>query len=96
MPRSAKAEREAEAKSAAEHLAAHAAYVELCEARGLRPLDLGPQWSMICVMWELGPHFIPYLAPTGTVWVRDLRHKTGRRDRPFAAANLAALRAASG
>jgi len=91
MPRIAKAEREAEAKAAAEHLAAHAAYVQLCEARGLRPLDLGMQWSMICAVWELGAHFIPYLAPTGTVWVRDLRHKTGRRDRPFDVANMEAL-----
>lgn len=75
----------------ADELAAHAAYVALCEARGLQPLQLGAQWSMICVMWALGPNFIPYRAPTGTVWVRDLRHKTGRRDRPFEVANLAAL-----
>lgn len=73
-------------------LADHAEYVGLCEARNLTPMPLGVEWSMTIGMWGLGPHFIPYIASTGSVWVRDLRHKTSRKDRPLFVANLLALK----
>jgi hypothetical protein len=84
--------RKAESAEIAQALADHAEYVALCEARGLTPMPLGIDWSMVCVMWVLGPAVIPYVSPTGSVWVRDLRHKTGRKDRPLAVATMGALK----
>lgn len=87
--RAARAEEKARMEQA---LADHAEYVALCEARGLAPIPLGLQWAMLCTLHSLGPHVIPYISSTGSVWARDLRHKTGRRDRPWAVANMEALR----
>ena len=89
---SRKEQRAAEQASIAAALEDHAEYVALCEARNLTPMPLGIEWSMTVAMWSLGPHFIPYITRTGDVWVRDLRHKTSRKDRPLFVANLLALK----
>lgn len=88
-----KAEREAERAETAQFLADYEQYRALCEARGLAPLKLGGQWEITIALWSLSAHLIPYVSSTGSIWVRDLRHKTGRKDRPFAIANMEALRA---
>lgn len=87
-----RAEREAEAAEADQAIAAHAEYVALCEARGLTPMPLGVQWSMIGMMWSLGPEVIPYISPSGEVWVRNLQHTEAQHDRPWAVANMEALK----
>lgn len=87
--RSERAARQAEVE---QHFADHAEYVQLCQEHGLGPIPLGLQWEFVRMMWSLGPHLIPYLAPVSeTIWVRDLRHKHNRLDRPFSGANLDAL-----
>lgn len=93
---SRKIERAAEIAAREQFLADYAEYVGLCEARGLTPLSLGGQWETTSALSALGPHVIPYISSTGSVWVRDLRHKTGRRDRPWAVANMEALRKPDG
>ncbi len=90
------AERAAEKAEIEQASADHAEYVALCEARKLTPMPLGIEWSMTCATWVLGPSVIPYISSTGSVWVRDLRHKTGRKDRPLPVAEMAALRATPG
>lgn len=70
----------------------HKAYSDACEAHNLTPLPLDADFAVMCALWSLGPHFIPYLSSTGSTWVHDMRHKTKRRDRPLAIANMEALR----
>lgn len=87
-----RAERDAEKLEVERLFVAHAEYVQVCEKRGLTPIPLGDQWQMVQEISALGQHFLPYIAQgLGTIWVRDLRHKTGRQDRPFALLNMQAL-----
>lgn len=47
---------------------------------------------MLMAVSELPASLLPYKTSIGTVWVRNIRHKTGRRDRPFGVANMEALK----
>lgn len=87
-----KAQRATEKAELEQALADHAEYAVLCAARKLIPVPLGAQWEMLREMWSLGPHVIPYISPTGSIWVRDIRHKTSRKDLPWSFANMEALR----
>jgi len=68
------------------------AYVRLCEASNLRPIEQRDQLTFLQAVSALDPHLIPYMTLNGTIWVHDTRHKTKRRDRPFFAMNMEAMK----
>jgi hypothetical protein len=87
-----RAERQAEAERAAKAVADHETYVVLCKARGLNPLPMGLEWAIVMETRAFGSDVIPYVSSIGTLWVRNLKHKTGRMDRPLAVAQWQALK----
>lgn len=56
------------------------AYKQQCTERNLIPCEFEP-WQVYAPLVD--ENHVPYTTSYGATWVRDLRKKTGRTDRPL-------------
>jgi len=70
-------------------LDAYEDYKRFCTSLSVTPCTFD-DWQISIAL--LDAHHIPYSSNTGTLWVHDIRKKTSRTDKPYAAFVIQSLR----